>query len=835
MIRAHRKSPAWTAWLLGLAALAASAAGPLYLGRPVVDVLAELRDGGLEFIYSSDLLPQTLRVLSEPQATSRMLIAREILEPHSLALAAVRPGLFAVVPMNQAGKSGTVSGQIADAHSGRAITGARIELLPVGAVEWSDGDGRFAIGPVPQGDYELRVQAAGYNPARSAAVTVTAAGASAELRLEPVMAELSNVVVSTSRYAFEDSGTFGSVQIDGDTIAAQPTLGDDTIRALARLPGIAQSGLSARSSIRGGETGEVLTLLDGFPLRQVFHLPGYQAVFGVVDAGLIDDAEVYTGGFPVRYGNRMAGVFDLRTVDGASEPRTALGLSTLNAMARRGGRIGPWNGDWLAAARVGTLQPLLQAFASDAGDPTYADAYARAGAGDADRVRVTANMLWSRDELGIAPEDSGERGQIESRVRYLWLRGDRDWNDDVGSSIWMGQSRVESFRAGAFDKPGIGTGTVADRRESRFFEARAHVDWQVTDRHWFEGGAEWVREDAIYHYDAQAQYTPEAANLYGHDPSLLRQIDLEPHRERIAVFAAHRWQVTEDLVSEVGLRSQHTITAGTTTTHWLHDPRINLLWQLAPATSLRAHWGRFHQTDEVHELMVEDGLTAFPEAQQSDHIILGLDHRFANGIALRVEGFRKLQPEPRPRFENSLDALSVIPELAVDRVQLAPTAADVRGVELSLISEGFVSTRWIALAWSRAEDDFGRVRTPRGWDQTWAATVGIDWTYGPWRFGAIGSAHRGWPSTRVDANGLGERNGIRLPTYGVLDLRAEYRRPLAIGNLALSFELTNALARHNVCCSMLKAVDDGSGGLTFTTQRRTWLPLVPAVGVLWEF
>ena len=130
-------------------------------------------------------------------------------------------------------------------------------------------------------------------------------------------------------------------------LAAQPVIGEDAIRALGRLPGIAQGGISAQSSIRGGESGEVLTLVDGFPVRQAFHLSGYHSLFGVLDPGLVDEAEIYTGGFPVRYGNRMGGVFDLTTIDAAHEPNTALGISVFNALARRSGRIDDAGVDWL--------------------------------------------------------------------------------------------------------------------------------------------------------------------------------------------------------------------------------------------------------------------------------------------------------------------------------------------------------------------------------------------------------------------------------------------------------------------------------------------------------
>jgi len=325
------------------------------------------------------------------------------------------------------------------------------------------------------------------------------------------------------------------------------------------------------------------------------------------------------------------------------------------------------------------------------------------------------------------------------------------------------------------------------------------------------------------------------AALFSRDTTLARATALNPDRERIALFGAYRWRISRDLITELGLRAQRTITRGTTAENWLYDPRFNFRWQIAPATSLRAHWGRFHQTDEVHELKVEDGLTAFPQAQRSEHTIIGLDHRFEGGLALRVEGFRKRQSEPRPHFENLLDPMSLIPEIAPDRVMVAPASAQIRGVELSLILEESEYTWWTSLAWSDAWDRVEGQRVSRSWDQTWAATVGADWTRGTWRFAAVAGARRGWPTTRVLDTALGERNATRFPTRAFLDLRAERRRPLTTGSLALTFELTNAVNIGNNCCSELVVADDGTGGVIFSTRKSDWLPLVPSVGVLWEF
>jgi hypothetical protein len=818
-----------------LTAAIATAEGSQYVGRPVVDVLLEFRDARLDFIYSSELLPATLRILEEPRSSNRLLIAREILQAHGLGLSVVRPGLYAVVPAARRPDEQIVHGRVLDSTSGEPIATARIVLLPLEAVAWSDAQGRFSIGPVPEGTYALKAEAAGFEAAELPGLSVFGQAAPAELRLTPARTQLSEVVVSTSRYALDRYGAFGSVQFDGDALAAQPVLGEDAIRALGRLPGLAQNGISARSSIRGGETGELLTLLDGFPLRQAFHIPGYQSVFSVLDPGLIDEAEVYTGGFPVRYGNRMAGVFDLRTIDAMQEPRTALGLSVFNAMARQGGKLDAANVDWLAAARVGTLSPIINALALDAGRPTYSDVYARAGHGDPERVRVSANILWSRDELGITREGFSESGKIESKNRYTWLRADRDWDNGIQSSLWLGHSSVDSLRSGNMDKPDIAVGSATDQRSSEYQEIRGSASWQFRPHHWLEAGFEWIAEDAVYRYAAEAAYTDAVAELFSRDSTLLRAIELSPSRERSGVFAAHRWQVNDSLVSEVGLRAQRTVTAGTTAEDWLYDPRISLRWQVTLATALRAHWGRFHQTDEVHELKVEDGLTEFPEAQRSEQLIVGVDHRLRNGLALRLEGFRKLQADPRPHFENLLDPMSVIPEIAPDRVLVAPLAADIKGAEFSLVAEGEDSMWWLGLAWSEARDSVDGRQVPRSWDQTWAATAGMDWTRGSWRFGAVAAAHRGWPTTRLEDSELGVRNGARFSTRASLDLRAEYRKPLTLGSVAFTFELTNAINIGNTCCYKLIADDNGNGDVTFTTKPSHWLPLVPSIGVLWEF
>lgn len=672
-------------------------------------------------------------------------------------------------------------------------------------------------------------------PGRYAVVRTRAPDPAPESRA--AVLPLAEIVVSTSRYASEDLFS-SAVVLDGVELASQPGLGDDSIRSLGRLPGMAQNGAGAQSNVRGGEASEVLTLLDGFPIRQAFHLPAYQSLFSILDPGVIASAEVFTGGFPVRYGNRMSGVFDLTTVQPDEVRRRSLGLSFFNATAFESGRLDRFPLDYTAAARVGTLKPLLKAFFPGTGEPSYSDVFTRVGFGDRDSLRVTANLLWARDELAISSRSRGEEADIESRSRYLWLRADRDWTPSLESSLWIGHSQIDSVRSGTVENPGLVIASVDDSRASEFWDLRGRVAWQASDRQWLEGGFEWTDESAKYYYLADAEYPAAVAGLFDRQEQLSRDIVLGPARQRVAAFSAYRWRLTRALTAELGLRVQRQLTKGAPL-DWTEDPRIGVRWEISPRTTLRAHWGRFHQADEIQELAVDDGLVAFAGPQRTDQLILGLEHRFENTMALRIESFLKHQSSPRARFENVLNSLYILPEVAPDRIALAPQFAEIGGIELSLRQGDPQRTRWASLTLSQVRDEIRNRDVPRSWDQTWAVSAGADWHRGAWQFGAAANVHRGWPTTvLIDAGAdhptLGDRNAERLPLFASVDLRAQYQHSAWRGLVTYAFEISNVLNRSNACCAELSVVTSPSGERTFQTRELSWLPLVPSFSVKWE-
>lgn len=731
-----------------------------FAGRALAEALQSLESDSLQFVFSSQVLPATLRVVTEPPAAASPIdTARTLLAPHGLDLRQLDQTLWAVV-------------------------------RPAGSV---------VATPAP-----------------------------------PVEAlQLAEMVISASRYRLGEVETGPSTVLAGETLAEHPGAGNDPLRAIDRLPGIASNGLSARANVRGGTAAETLLLLDGFPLRQPYHLEGYQGLFSVLDAGLVSSAEVFTGGFPARYGNRLSAVFELSSIDADVEPPRSVGLDFFNATLRGAGRAA--GADWVASGRIGTLKPLLDWLAPDVGAPTYSDVYLKGRIGDPDSLRITGNVLWSRDELRITAERRGEEAQIEGRVRYAWLQAERQWTPDLQTSLWLGQTRVESLRQGTAMQAGVVNAAVDDARSARLTDLRGLLRWQPARNHFLEAGLDYARETARYRYDAQAGFAASVSNLFARAAERDIVAAVDPHRDRGALFASHRWQLGERLTSELGWRAQRLVTRRESG-DWLNDPRFALRWEAAPRTRLHLNWGRVHQVAEINELAVEDGQLQFDDTQAMDYLIAGVEREVADGAKLRLEAYDKRQSTPGLRFENLLNAQTILPEVAPDRVALQPLRARLRGLELAVEYTRPQWSAWGSLAWSRAVDTFADRREPRSWDQPWTLAGGGRLRHGRWLHTAALELHRGWPTTPLLAASdgtqrLGARNSHRLPLFAQLDLRTEYAHPVGEGRVVLTGELMNAQVRANDCCSELQLTPGGGLG----TRSLKWLPLMPSLGVRWEF
>ena len=650
------------------------------------------------------------------------------------------------------------------------------------------------------------------------------------------------VIVAASRYEWVRIPQPSLTRLSDAELRLAPNVGDDPLRTIARLPGASGPELTAKLNVRGGVADELLVRFDGLRLTNPFHLKDFQSIFSAIDPALIGAVDVYTGGFPLEFGDRMSGVLDIHPRRADGETNREIAVSLYNASAFGGGRFDGGRGEWALSARRGNLDNVLEWSDMHLGEPRYTDFHARLGHRIGASFAASVNMLQFDDDIDLADSDFEEHAVASYRDRYLWLRLDAHPHGSLTGSTILSRTDLSSSRSGAADQPGISRGTLSDRREFRIHGVQTDWRWEAANALSLHFGAEWRGSEGRYAYQDEAEFdlifdAPGAQTGSERAHALDRRV-LD---DQYGAYAGARIQVSAPLTFEGGVRWDRSNRSGE---RGRFSPRASLLYRWSDATTIRAGVGRFTQSQNVDELQASDGVTEFGPVQRADHWLLGVEHRLSPELDARLELYEKRYSNLRPRFENLLNSAVILPELKPDRIRIDPHSARATGVEVSLRS---VRTRplfwWASYTWSQVEDVIeGRV-TPRSWNQQHIFNAGLGWQSEHWELSVTGAWRSGWPTTPLELVveedeaivRTGEINSRRLRPYVDIDLRIARRFAFNDGgSLTAFFELSNVLNRRNECCTEYE-IEEEIEEPTLVLEPINGLPLLPSVGLVWRF
>ena len=766
--------------MLLLSGLAHAADGPnvSIVGRKVADVIDTFRNDGHPFVYSTSLVNAELLVESEPVPGTPLEVVTQILLPHGL-IVRTEADVYLVVR---------------DASNDEA-----------------SGEEHSATDPQQSSPLEIET-----------------------------------VVVSASRYEISREIATSRFELDQRSIQNMPDVGEDPIRITQRLPGTAASGGSAVAHFRGGEEGEIGIMLNGLWLFDPFHIRDYQNIFSAIDARAIQGVEVYTGGFPVRYGDRMSGLVLMDSLESEESRHTEIGISVFNTSLLSAGS--KERQSWIVSVRRGNLDLIID---PKYGQPSYYDMFAEYAYEFSPDMRLSVNALYADDKIDLVLEfEPDERDQITSDTRnaQLWLRLDSRWSDKLSSTTIVSAVDYANRRDGFTNDMEIMVATVTDDREVSQFGFRQDWLWKPSAKHLTQWGVRAITGKADYSYTGVAEYFGLSA-LYEDQPAILsRSVIAQPRGGSYALYVSDRWRISDKSVIEWGLRWDDQTYTDLSSDSQL-SPRLNLLFRPWNGTELRFSVGRYFQSQPIQSLQVEDGIVNFWRAQRADHLIAGIRHLTKNDTSVRLEMFYKDLGQVRPRFENLFDPLGLMPELQPDRIRLDPSSARARGVELSAQQSAGSLDWWASYTWSKVTDNIDGVDVPRSWDQRHSLQGGIGWKSEKWALSAAASAHTGWPTTGLelvengtDINGEpiyvaipGERNAQQHGRYASVDVRLSRKFKLRRGSLLAFVEISNVLNRSNECCLDWDFNENPASNDVLERGADYWMPLLPAIGILWEF
>ena len=571
----------------------------------------------------------------------------------------------------------SISGFVRDDTSGEPISYANVFLSNSTLGAATNQDGYFVISNIPVGKYEVNATMIGYGIFKQNIELSEGQPIRLDIRLNEEIIQTTEVLVTAERQKFERSMESSQISLDIREINSAPAfIEPDVFRTLQMLPGVqTTSDFSSALYVRGSTPDQNLIMLDGIAVYNPYHLGG---IFSTFNTDAIKEADFHAGGFPARYGGRMGAILNVLNREGNT--RKVKGSANISLISSKGLIEGPlpsWRGmkgSWMISGRRTYFDTVIDALKIPIGQridgsdiyfqfPYYFYDYQVKINLDIDQDhRLTYSRFYGDDIVDFSFEETLESSGTNVNVRsetgfgVKWPWGNHTngltWRwiiaPDLVAKTFFSHSRYRfDFELSAQDR---NTYTYTDSTIELFSDVtfrafdiikdntiETALTWQAAQDHTVTGGFQ--VKDVNFDLGLDISIATQDTSL---DFSLLSLVN---NTREIAIFAQDKWDFSEKLKFQFGLRSTH---------YNLHnniyfDPRLSMKYHYSKDIAFKLNWGLYHQflttaNNQDENLRLVELWLGIPKdkpASVAQHIISGLEYMSPKNIFYRLEVYHK--------------------------------------------------------------------------------------------------------------------------------------------------------------------------------------------------
>ena len=544
-------------------------------------------------------------------------------------------------------------------------------------------DGYFVISKIPVGIYEFNVTMIGYGIHKEQISIKENKPIRLDIRLKEEIIETSEIIVTAERQKFERSMESSQISLDLREINSAPAFVEpDIFRTLQMLPGVqTTSDFSSALYVRGSTPDQNLIMLDGIAVYNPYHLGG---IFSTFNTDAIKEADFRAGGFPARYGGRMGAILNVINREGnTGKIKGMANVSLISSKALLEGPLPKWKGmkgSWMISGRRTYFDTLIDALKislgkdSDGSDiylefPYYFyDYQVKINLDINQNHRLTYSRFYGDDILNYAWKDSQNRNNSDVNVKSEFsFKIDWPWGNHTNGLTWrwiispelvtktfVSNSRYRfNFDLGFEDRntytfldsnnPNDSTQTYFTNVNYKIFDIindntiETELIWNASKRHEVTGGFQIKKID--FDLGIDLSLTTQDTSL------LLSPLSLNNKTIETALFLQDRWEFTEKLKFQLGLRA---------TDYSLHsklyfDPRFGMKYHYSSNIALKLNWGLYHQflttaNNQDENLRLVELWLGIPKdkpASIAQHLIGGVEYMSDKNIFYRIEIYQK--------------------------------------------------------------------------------------------------------------------------------------------------------------------------------------------------
>ena len=727
-------------------------------------------------------------------------------------------------------KSGIISGEARDAITKQPLPGANIIIEGTNIGSACDENGYYVIKNVIPGKYNLKASMIGYEASAYTDVTINPnRNHSINFELHSSTLEMEEVKVTADYFTKPDENPVSFRTISPEEIRRSPGSAEDIFRVMQSLPGVATAGArSAQLIVRGGSPDENLTLLDGIEVYNPIHFARTgesMGIISIVNPALLQKIDFLTGGFPVRYGDKMSSVFDMSLREGNKEifnTDANLNIAGFGVMLD-----GPLieNSNMVFSLRRGFFD-LITSTMNRPAAPSYYDAVGKITYDLNNKNRISLVGFYYLDQI--------ERTGSTKEENVSWNRYDYLTRNDYGAALGVNWRSLISEKAyslvtASYTSNGWNTlqGTESepslmgeDIREDES-SLKSELNYQLSSNINLKLGGQFKvinsRNESWSPEDTLRTGTIIPANIISYQPDATI---------KTALFLQSSFRIIEPLIITTGLRYDYFAL----TTENNFSPRISLSHNFTDKTTFNLAWGKYYQSPASYQIAPDERNLSL-KSSYATHYIAGIEQRLGYDTKASIEIYHK-----------ELSNLIVDPDSSDLLINTGNGYA--QGIEFSLqkkFTDGFVGSASYSYSISKRRDyestslyNFEYDR-PHIINLIFGLEIGAGWQIGAKFQYASGNPYTPVIGTIEKNNSFfvvdGEINSARYPDYHKLDLRIDKQFIFDSWSFSVYLDLWNVFNRDNIISYSFRAEPNG----TITTNPRYDFGITPILGFTAKF
>ncbi len=317
-------------------------------------------------------------------------------------------------------QSASLNGFVTDESSGQPLELVNVVLRSAdGTVRGgtTNRDGLYIIARIRPGRYLVDISYVGYESYADSLQLETGESRTLNVALTPSEEALDEVLVEAEQTGGAARVTAGQQTVRPADIEYVPSMdvSGDLAAYLSTQPSVVSTGdRGGQLFIRGGEPSQNLVQLDGILLYQPFHVLGSYSAF---PSDIINQVDVYAGGYRSRFGGRISSVIDVVSRNGNN--RRFEGTAAVSPFVSSLLLEGPLyrnRASIIASIRQSNLQDGAARYVNDPLPFSFGDAFAKIHTILTPGSRASVTALRTHDR-GILAEDTGGAPPEEIRWR----------------------------------------------------------------------------------------------------------------------------------------------------------------------------------------------------------------------------------------------------------------------------------------------------------------------------------------------------------------------------------------------------------------------------------